>query len=97
MRDPTVLDGRLDFETDYPGPDFHGAHRWRNYKQLLKENGFGEDAVATIDGDSTSIVARLPHPLGRDEFQTRGLVVGHVQSGKTANYTAVISKAADWG
>jgi len=97
LRDPTVLDGRLDFETDYPGPDFHGAHRWRNYKQLLKENGFGEDAVATIDGDSTSIVARLPHPLGRDEFQTRGLVVGHVQSGKTANYTAVISKAADWG
>ena len=30
-------------------------------------------------------------------FSVRGLVVGHVQSGKTANMTAVIAKAADAG
>ena len=33
----------------------------------------------------------------RNEFQTRGLVLGHVQSGKTANYSALIAKSADLG
>jgi len=35
--------------------------------------------------------------LRRSEFQCRGLVVGYVQSGKTANFTAVAARAADVG
>ena len=34
---------------------------------------------------------------GQSEFRGRGLVVGYVQSGKTANMEAVIAKAVDAG
>ena len=33
----------------------------------------------------------------KKQFISKGLVVGYVQSGKTANFTALISKAADAG
>ena len=33
----------------------------------------------------------------RENYGHYGLVVGHVQSGKTSNYTALCSKAADSG
>ena len=39
----------------------------------------------------------MENPLGERAFRTQGLVVGHVQSGKTANYSALIAKAADSG
>lgn len=45
---------------------------------------------------STKIVAHLADPSIRGN-KKKGLVVGHVQSGKTANYAAVIAKAADAG
>src|SRR5207244_2904076 len=49
-----------------------------------------------LDAASTKIVSLLSPP-GAGSIRTRGLVVGHVQSGKTANFTSVISKAADTG
>ena len=36
-------------------------------------------------------------PKSEDDFQRRGLVLGDVQSGKTATYTAICNKAADTG
>src|SRR6185369_3684224 len=39
----------------------------------------------------------MPDPISTYPFQGRGLVVGYVQSGKTANYTAVAARAADAG
>ena len=53
-------------------------------------------AVDGIDKASSRIVAYLPNPA-KAEFDARGLVLGYVQSGKTANYSAVIAKAADAG
>src|SRR4029077_14254024 len=34
---------------------------------------------------------------GAGLIETRGLVIGYIQSGKTSNYTGVIAKAADVG
>ena len=49
-----------------------------------------------IDKASTQVVAHLADPhIYR--LKKRGLVLGYVQSGKTANYTAVMAKAADAG
>ena len=42
------------------------------------------------------MVALLTDPA-QENFSCRGLVVGHVQSGKTANMTAVAAKALDEG
>ena len=49
-----------------------------------------------IDEASSEILSILADPTG-EHFSCRGLVVGHVQSGKTANMTAVMAKAIDAG
>lgn len=90
-------DGIIDDELEswYLGPSDDDKY-WPAFKAHLAEKGWGDDAVASLDSASTKIVGCLGHP-GRGSIRTRGLVVGHVQSGKTANYTAVIAKAADAG
>ncbi|MEL7541676.1 MAG: Z1 domain-containing protein, partial [Pseudomonadota bacterium] len=63
---------------------------------MLKTKGWDDDTVQSIDDASTKVVFNLDFP-GQAEFKTKGLVLGYVQSGKTANFTAVMSKAADAG
>lgn len=77
----------------YPGPSEDGEF-WPPLKRYLTKKKGWLDAIEDLDKASTQVVARLAPP-GVPQFQTRGLVVGYVQSGKTANFTAVISKAAD--
>jgi hypothetical protein len=52
--------------------------------------------VGSIDNESDIILSLMEDP-GRSEFDSKGLVIGYVQSGKTANFTALISKALDSG
>ena len=54
------------------------------------------EIVQSIDLSSNKVIERLENPT-KTAFQTKGLVIGHVQSGKTANFTAVIAKAVDAG
>lgn len=63
---------------------------------LLSRKGWSKETVASIDATSTEVVSLLENP-GQSEFRGRGLVVGYVQSGKTANMEAVIAKAVDAG
>ena len=46
---------------------------------------------------SNRLLERLPDPQKNERFQYKGLVVGHIQSGKTANISALIARAADHG
>ena len=55
------------------------------------------ESVSELDNATDAIVSRLSDPERVEAFQTKGLVVGYVQSGKTANFTGVIAKAADAG
>lgn len=79
----------------YLGPPSDGK-LWNAFRASLQKRGWDEDGVGSIDGTSTRIVSMLDPP-NLAKFSTRGLVVGHVQSGKTANFTGVIAKAADAG
>lgn len=81
--------------TWYTGPR-DGDEAWPALKRLQEEAGWPEKAVDDLDDASTRIVSLLSHPKER-EFSTRGLVVGHVQSGKTTSFTSVMAKAADRG
>ena len=63
---------------------------------LLNGKEWTEDAVGSIDEASNEIVSLLENPAA-ERFSCRGLVVGHVQSGKTANMAAVMAKALDAG
>lgn len=80
----------------YFGPRASDRH-WPALEQyLLSEKEFGKEAVDSIDDASSEVVSLLENPA-RTQFRCRGLVVGYVQSGKTANMTAVIAKAVDAG
>lgn len=79
----------------YFGPRPTDLH-WPVLRDYLMAKGWDEDDVDGIDEASNEIVSLLENPNGK-QFSCRGLVVGHVQSGKTANMTAVIAKALDAG
>ncbi|MDE9457923.1 Z1 domain-containing protein [Xenorhabdus bovienii] len=70
---------------------------WNRYRQLLLQNGLPKDVVIATDTVTDKILSRLGDPNKQTSWDRRGMVVGHVQSGKTANYIGLICKAADAG
>jgi hypothetical protein len=70
---------------------------WNRYKRLLYNNHFGPNVVNKIDIVTDEILDLLQDPDSGGSWSRKGLVVGHVQSGKTANYTGLIAKAFDSG
>lgn len=80
----------------YPGKK-PGDRHWPALETYLRERKrWDRETVDSVDETSTEIVSLLDNPA-RSSFGCRGLVVGYVQSGKTANMTAVIAKAVDAG
>lgn len=71
---------------------------WERYrKHLLTTKSFPPKVVRSLDEITDKILDRLENPIKEGAWARRGMVVGHVQSGKTANYAGVICKAADAG
>jgi hypothetical protein len=56
-----------------------------------------EAAVESIDKVTEDILSRIEDPQRKGGWDRRGLVMGNVQSGKTANYCGLACKAADAG
>lgn len=80
--------------------DRQSAHNfyWTHFSRYLKEtSNWPEESIEDLNIATTSIVERLSDPERQNIYPARGLVVGYVQSGKTANFTAVTAKAADAG
>jgi Z1 domain len=70
---------------------------WSRYRQLLIRSGWSPLVVATLDRATDDLLDLLGNPTSEVEWRRRGLVLGDVQSGKTASYAALICKAADAG
>jgi len=71
---------------------------WKDYKQYMSTvKNWPKSVVNSIDQLSSQILSRIEEPRRDGEWDRRGMVMGNVQSGKTANYTALITKAADAG
>ncbi|KII96224.1 endonuclease [Xanthomonas citri pv. fuscans] len=70
---------------------------WNRYRQFLIGDGMSEHVVNAVNAVTDTIVDLAGDPSTPGKWSRRGLVVGHVQSGKTANYLGVINKAADAG
>lgn len=68
---------------------------WDGLRRRMIENGLA-DAVEQIHTSTEEIVASTAQPHVTSDKRL-GLVIGNVQSGKTANFSAVISKALDSG
>jgi hypothetical protein len=67
------------------------------YFQYLKRNGRSEKVINETINSSKRILEKLGDPKSNKEFYYKGLVVGSVQSGKTANFNAVINRSIDSG
>ena len=68
------------------------------YEGYLQQDGWADTMVQSLSDVTGNILGLLQDPLSEgSSWNRRGLVIGHVQSGKTANYTGLIAKAADAG
>jgi hypothetical protein len=69
---------------------------WNRYKIYMnqKDSSFPID---TLDDITDKILDKCVNPKTKGRWDRRGMVVGNVQSGKTANYTGLINKATDAG
>ena len=70
-------------------------HRYETY--LEQEKQFPPPVVRTLGELTDDVLKRLEDPARPAPWDRRGMVVGSVQSGKTAHYTGLICKAADSG
>jgi hypothetical protein len=68
---------------------------WNRYKEWISDKLVPE-VVRNIDEDTDVVMNYIGDP-SLLEFNIYGMVVGHVQSGKTSNYSALIDKASDAG
>src|SRR4051812_44287608 len=76
------------------GEDWYHFGRLQNFQRA--QPGANDAQVSSLASESLRVLRHLPDPTTA-AFQARGLVVGYVQSGKTANYTALAARAADAG
>ncbi len=68
------------------------------YKHYLSKEGFTAKAIANIEASCEKTLSLCADPLNvQNPERKRGLVVGDVQSGKTANYLGLINMAYDYG
>lgn len=70
---------------------------WDRYRRLLAEKGFSSQVLGGLGNVTDRILGLLENPTKAGTWDRRGMVMGHVQSGKTANYVGVVAKAADAG
>lgn len=75
----------------------HKNNAWPLYKKKLKEKGFSTTSIDNICTDAEKIRKCLKLKYNADMGAVKGMVVGSIQSGKTANMGALIAQCADSG
>jgi len=74
------------------------SYYWETYLRYLEAvNRWEPPALLNLDNSTRAVLESLANPESEDAYSSRGLVMGHVQSGKTANFTGVIARAGDAG
>lgn len=76
-------------------PESQGSS-WQNYRKKLKNNGFSSSSINQIEYQTISILRHMSSDT-RDADPKKGLVIGNVQSGKTASMAGLMAMAADNG
>jgi hypothetical protein len=69
---------------------------WKHYKKyLLDYKNFEKQNIDVLDRTTTQMLNSFKNPVGNDSCSQKGLAIGDIQSGKTANFIGLISKAID--
>lgn len=94
---------KLKDDTDHI-PWYFGQRRtagrafYERYTTFLHQyEGWGSGMLGGLDESTDAVMESIEDPLRPGPWDRRGLVLGHVQSGKTANYAGLLCKAADSG
>ncbi|MFI8492683.1 Z1 domain-containing protein [Peribacillus butanolivorans] len=82
-------------DNDLSTPHYESSS-WQLYKQSLIDQKWSQESIAELERTTVDILKKLRLDT-RKEGPVKGLAIGHVQSGKTANMAAVMAMAADWG
>lgn len=69
---------------------------WNRYKLYMSKID-PSFPVNDLDDFTDKILDKCVNPKKQGSWDRRGMVVGHVQSGKTSNYVGLINKATDAG
>jgi hypothetical protein len=69
---------------------------WHRYKSYMHEKD-PSFPINDLDDFTDKILDKCYNPKESGSWDRRGMVVGHVQSGKTSNYVGLINKATDAG
>lgn len=69
---------------------------WNRYKLYMSKND-PSFPLNDLDDFTDKILDKCVNPKKQGSWDRRGMVVGHVQSGKTSNYVGLINKATDAG
>lgn len=69
---------------------------WNRYKMYMSEKD-PSFPINDLDDFTDKILDKCVNPKKEGAWDRRGMVVGHVQSGKTSNYVGLINKATDAG
>ena len=96
----STLQKNIDFEPWLDSAKAKNAidfYFWERYQKLLVTKGFSARVLASFANVTDRTLGLLENPKREGKWDRRGMVVGHVQSGKTANYTGLVCKAADAG
>ena len=94
-KDSTLLDAKGHIHWLDAARKTHWRY-WHRYQNYL-ERKLSVDVVGALDDSTDDILGLLEDPKREGSWDRRGLVVGHVQSGKTGNYSGLVCKAADAG
>lgn len=71
---------------------------WVLYCDHLRKKHFREETIKDMEMSTLKILKCLSSDTSKEDQQAvKGLVIGNVQSGKTANMAALMAMAADWG
>ena len=82
------------FKEEHPDRNSYNK-RFEEYMEV--EKNWSKYSVNELGRNTDEIVNRLGDPNKAGPWKRKGLVIGDVQSGKTANYTSVCNKAVDAG
>ena len=92
----TTLEGNDDHVSWLDAERAQGWRYWPRYRQHL-ESSWAPSSIDSLDRATDRVLSLLEDPNREGAWDRRGLVVGHVQFGKTSNYIGLICKAADAG
>lgn len=76
--------------------DIENGLHWNAFKRFLS-GSISEVQINELNNSTDSILGSIEDPNRPGKWQSRGLVIGDVQSGKTTNFLGVINKALDAG